>query len=996
MKTKRMSAHFGLRHFCRCAVPLCRRRGLTLVELFVAMLIGLTVLGTATVILWQGLSITDSNSAYSLALRGAACSFEFLPKAVGYADTVEIMDAKHIVRDEALRDEGWHYIVLGGDRLREVFWDGERRELPLAGSEYLTSVDFMVATASPDLNGRLLKVVLHAKKSEGLASGREIELQRSLMIRASGGLTGERGPVLRYLPDPLPEPDLNLYSGDMHGASASFSRGNAVTWDKVDYDDYLGLEGQLAFLKGRVEDEVEFKWILCDASLIDSPVQPVGKDPLSLKKFFESDRIGLDVPTASRGDSVLKEAIRVLDVASVREEADGAFTVDWKVPTEPEEVMGKYAILAAVYTPKGRTVRDYWPVLVKIGDIQSDPLFQRISDTFRARSVGGQGEYSDPANSDKNLIRVSEGWGEEIYDSGANESRGSITLLGQNPGSPTATMKVANVLTPEYFKHMDTSIYGVTNYALYLDAALASGVSGGYGILLNGSVSQTANASGVFDATGYVFQVDPGLNGFTVRYFAKNKTLATPQEHFGTRTVYFYDSQRGFPSPKNIFSAGVPGGEDFSRNEGAPAGTDIFHRLPYNVRSGANDRGVEKYLTALIPSRLTDAAHPKDALVYGTPSTTNGLALYMPKWLQTWNGGSSPSAGEYPHSRGFRWDGIWNIDINNAQNRENWFQRHILKLTVLEVTRDVPASQLAPEEWKAASEGGHKAGDMIVRAELIVMKDPTKSVYDSRNYVYSKPMWFGRFRGDSWRGDEDSVFKKTGNTMMHEVASPEPARGDRQSFRRRGMRTRSWLETVDSLHPDYEKGDRKIWTPPVAVDLNRGDTVQNQGHLFATSTFPDYGDPANPVVPKDGSGRYTGEYQKMAYGRLSVLTWDDNSRPLYGLYALRGWDYGFNGSTADVGSGTAVPTLKRFLTIQQGTQLAYAKTGSGVPAYKKNRERSFGLRSWAASGTQNVGLTLYDAWIGEGFSVEEIRDLLGLDPRQFPTDESVGRLLEIQ
>ena len=958
--------------------------------------VGLVVLGIVAGILWQGMSIVDANSAYSLALRGAVSSFEFLPKAVGYAGIVEIKDSKHVISDEALRDEGWRYVVLKGDRLYEIYWDGTRQEQPVMGSEFLTSVDFVAKTVSPDAGRHLLGVTLRAKKTEGMAFDKTLELRRTLPVRAPDGIGGDAGPVLRYLPDPSPEPDLNLYSGDMYDGLAAFSRTGPANWKAVDYDDYLGLEGRLEFLKGRVGDEVTFKWILCDSSLIDAPLQRVGRDSLSLRKFFDSERVGLDVLSASKGDSVLDGAIRVLDVESVREGDDGTFTANWKVPVDPEEIMGKYAVLAAVYSPKGRTTDEYWPVFVQIGNIASDPFFERISDTFKARSRGEQGEYSDTSDPDKNLIRVSEGWGEEIYSPGDSESRGSVTLLGQKPDSTSATMKVTNVLTPEYFSHMDTSVYGVTNYAIYLDAALASGVSGGYGILLNGLVSQKPDAAGIFQATGYVFQVDPGLDGFTIRYFAKNDTVTTPQEHFGSRVMYFYDAQKAFPSPKKIFSAGAPGGEDFSQNEGAPAGKDIFHRMAYNVRGGASDRTTAAFLSTINASRQTDAAHPDNALVYGTPSTTNGLALYTPKWLQTWTGSAALAPGEYPRSRGFRWDGIWNVDVNNPQNRENWFQRHILKLTVLELTRDVPAAQLAPAAWRTASEGGHKAGDMIVRAELILMKDPTKSVYDSRNYVYSKPMWFGKFRGDAWRGDEPSVFKKMGNTMMHEVAAPEPAKGDRQSFRRRGMRVRSWLETSAPSHPDNEAGPNKIWTPPLAVDLNRGDTVQNQGHAFGIPNFPGYGIPATPVVSKDASGRYTGEYLPMAYGRLSWLTSGDISKPLYGLYALRGKDYGFNGSASDAGSGVNTPTEKYFLTVQQGTQLAYAKSWSGVPPYRKNRDRSFGLRSWAATGTRNVGLTLYVAWIGEGFSIGEIRDLLGLDPVQFPDDGSVHRLIETE
>jgi hypothetical protein len=187
---------------------------------------------------------------------------------------------------------------------------------------------------------------------------------------------------------------------------------------------------------------------------------------------------------------------------------------------------------------------------------------------------------------------------------------------------------------------------------------------------------------------------------------------------------------------------------------------------------------------------------------------------------------------------------------------KEWTRRHLLKLTVLEVTRDILASEIesewaknvhhedhspeyAPQSY-SGSEVIHKKGDLFVRAELIQLKRgtddgigngnvdfrtspntldagtytayantmPTASttavenkrnaaraledrwIYDSRNWVYSKPLWFGKFRGDAWQGREDygkrktgSPFKRMGMSMMHLVADPEPKGGDVQSFR---------------------------------------------------------------------------------------------------------------------------------------------------------------------------------------------------------------------
>jgi hypothetical protein len=198
-------------------------------------------------------------------------------------------------------------------------------------------------------------------------------------------------------------------------------------------------------------------------------------------------------------------------------------------------------------------------------------------------------------------------------------------------------------------------------------------------------------------------------------------------------------------------------------------------------------------------------------------------------------------------------------DFATALPKE-WTRRHILKLTVLEVTRNIYADEVE-EEWRkkihhedyddnnlsaalqkyGSGEIIHKEGDMFVRAELIQLKRgtddglrngnvdidglstsdstynnyaatmPTSSspaveasikkargleddwIYDSRNWVYSKPLWYGKFRGDGWRGRGDpkdpkdrthwSLFKRMGMSMMHLVTDPEPKGGDAQSFR---------------------------------------------------------------------------------------------------------------------------------------------------------------------------------------------------------------------
>jgi hypothetical protein len=381
--------------------------------------------------------------------------------------------------------------------------------------------------------------------------------------------------------------------------------------------------------------------------------------------------------------------------------------------------------------------------------------------------------------------------------------------------------------------------------------------------------------------------------------------------------------------------------------------------------------------------------------------------------------------------------------------------RHIMKFTVLEVTKDITQSQIGKDEtgqyWHepiAPAEGSgdaavvHKAGDMFVRAEMIQLRknprNPTMAIdpNNSRNYVYSKPIWFGKIKGDSWSGDDASPFKKMGDTMSHIVAPMEPRAGDAQSYRRRGMRVRSWKEafygqdffnspTVDdntgeanynrewfvsTPPPDYPNKDymgdpKAIWTPPIAINLNALATAQSGS--IASNTFGQYQLSTQTVgrasVTVDGKTQtaYNGKYDDRIYGRLSLLRPYGNNKPLHGLYALQGWDYGYNDNTGAV-YDSASNSAKRFLMVVRGMRLPYnlhqfsananaydaikssyynrepGRTGN----YKADRERVLGFRFWINSGTAST--KIYDIWIGEGFTPWEVREVLGLDLTKYP------------
>jgi hypothetical protein len=357
----------------------------------------------------------------------------------------------------------------------------------------------------------------------------------------------------------------------------------------------------------------------------------------------------------------------------------------------------------------------------------------------------------------------------------------------------------------------------------------------------------------------------------------------------------------------------------------------------------------------------------------------------------------------------------------------------------------------------------HAAGDMIVRAELIQLKPGKSDFYNSRNYVYSKPIWFGKYRGDTWSADDPSPFKKLGNRMVNIVSAPEPMYGDDQSYRRRNMRVRSWKESfegwnfsrragdwyewktfVPELPPDFLTwnkqanggvlndgkptawDDKAVWTPPIGIDMNKYDkdeftvTPDSDGRIHpalspfiyaagsvAATTFGQYaytGTNAQYVQRELGIDDYgkavyawNANYTPWLYGRLSLQrpmvpvipngdgTMKPNPTPLYGLYALRGWDFGSTGRTNV--TYDADNTLKRFLMVQQGLRLPYS-----LKNWTRDHDRTIQLEFWTSCKTSNAKLN--DMWIGEGFAPWEVKEILGLDPERTWTNADIVNLYD--
>jgi hypothetical protein len=1044
------------------------------------------------------------------------------------------------------------------------------------------------------------------------------------------------GALLRYLPENQIMPKLAVYGTSV---DKKFDYDSPPqTWDSLkvfNYDTKLDARLELPprLLKPVKEsgEDVIFTWIVVDPTIfkLDVVNSDANKDPEAILAYLEKrvpeylereedwnllkeiydidetpDEDGnlpeetiaelLDDPFNMGAEDPKAKGFQLMNVTrgQLIDENSGLFDIGTKkfnvgdalngLTVAYDYYRGAYMIVVAKFSD-GKGGWKKWPVYVQLGTYEDDTLFTEIITQVAEKLKDAPNTHIGDTflNTDYKYGTL-----DEVEMEG---ERRYFEVTGNKKGGGAAPI-VMKKLTPNDFSHMiprgatkkDDILYGVTNYAVYVDAEVRDSGSGGYAVVLNGSKVHVNGSpldesdkdkkygkDAEYTTGGHYFQFDPGANGLVIRYFAYQPHVdhgfgQTDIFVFGTRPMYFYDATKeNFPAPGVIEFFKTASGPDFvtkfeNFNENAGAGTNdkINYRIPFSALARRSmydiqgtDLGKLEYLNTTI--NFSDKMEGRDEdnggtyrgpfyPAYGvTIGTATGFgSIYSPKHMQSWHNYNypeeyivdmaAPNASEDKRI-GFRWDRSWHLELrkkiepNSIWQNPVWEQRHILKLTILEVTRDITAGEV-DEEWRYNIHhrndnpltGGqltkladdyviHKSGDMFVRAELIQLKPGATDWNNSRNYVYSKPVWYGKFKGDAWRGDDQSPFKKLGNTMQHIVADPEPEEGDDQSYRRRGMRVRSWKEsflgwdfskvtrpnyryvwrdfvnggkeTYDKDEPfgvsDSLKGKRfppdfyesvyadgvagrvdsdktktahSVWTPPLEIDLNADSALsdENENKLFTShsnvrnvsQSGDSLGDASIPIDksaktfgqymnnnnggqyvererrPKSWGGyvyAYNGKYKKdtpLIYGRLSFLRpWRDalpnQTTPIFGLYAMRGWDFGTSRMRDDKDNNkvriydSTVNTPKRFLTVVQGLQLPFypqklkvwANESESSPrdmspggnVFKPDRDRVIGFRFWDNGAASDASKTrLYDTWIGEGFSPREVRAILGL------------------
>lgn len=105
---------------------------------------------------------------------------------------------------------------------------------------------------------------------------------------------------------------------------------------------------------------------------------------------------------------------------------------------------------------------------------------------------------------------VMTGDGSYIFDSDVDGGELDMNIKGS--GGATNGSMIMTELTDEYFDNLKADI---NSYSIIVDAKNSDTGNGGYGVLLRGVAYE--NTNGTYDDYGYMFQFDPGANGFVLR-----------------------------------------------------------------------------------------------------------------------------------------------------------------------------------------------------------------------------------------------------------------------------------------------------------------------------------------------------------------------------------------------------------------------------------------------------------------------------------------------
>ena len=542
-----------------------RRRAFTLVELIIGMVMMVIVMGGIITGLSMGLRLytrAEANGKVTNGARFTAASFKHtIWPMMSRASIVEILPS---LPDAAVSDSEDCYVYLDESEQCVKYRIGGRDE-PLAGSEYITSLDFSVPTASEDrAENFILRMSVEAQAPRIKSAHVTLDIDSALINRPAkrGPATKAAaygGPVLHF--NIFDFRELNQYTPP--GDSRPLKNDETVKKNSViqlRYDItvpsgrrdatkilyYASTESKASLPKsaGYWEDThydtpqytKNTKDNYCWPLLITSGDEYYLAGDQYKKASGKEDEF-LKIPTS--GEFYVYTGSNFEGNGSDFED-DGKLKKD-KVKTKAER-FGRFAILRAwvvpAYSdadgsgfvrPKGY---EQWSTRVKIQPSLM-PGENFWIETLNAKVNPETDPYSDQywQPDDETTAKGKMDTEEGTYEVEVTMSSAAAHKLSQ-------TALLAKAVKPEHLKdarrydavaHDGVSYTGITNYSYIVDATMKNNV-GGLAVILNGYRDEKKNEG----VNGFMFAYDPGACG--IKMFLMN-----PAGNVGTPNLSNFD-----------------------------------------------------------------------------------------------------------------------------------------------------------------------------------------------------------------------------------------------------------------------------------------------------------------------------------------------------------------------------------------------------------------------------------------------------------------------
>ena len=510
-----------------------RHKGFTLPELLMGMVLMLIVMGSVVAVLKTALDLYSKTELNSLVIEGVRFTTDSYRRRIvpmlSNASEVELLDSNISV--PAIASANNHYIYLSDNK---VMHKSETDTVPLEGSEYIDSLDFLLPTSSSDDVGTnyILKINisgLNQKNNERAELSVVLESPLYNKPIKSGETVvsaNYSGKVLRFVASEISF-DIVLKDVKIRKDSSSgedVSNSESVAKGTTLYASYIVEPSEDPGYT--LQDCSDVRWYISGSS-------SVNVDPAAAES-------GLPIPsTGSEPDNRTSNSWLLVDssnnpLTGKTLSTNGTFYVrtasgarSWGnygiVRYFVKSAMQKTDGTGTVYGPEKQSP---FAAITKAGSGRGGKLWREWMKSLQDIQLGGpgtEGFFNTGLSGVELQIDYVTGETHLIIKRPAGGTAGSVTVAVSGGYLFEDEKK-------EVVESDNKSYTTITNYSLLVDADVLAG--NGYALLLSGaSVSDSPN---LFADCGYMFQYDQAIDAFPMRLYADGHHNSNGEtKHYG-------------------------------------------------------------------------------------------------------------------------------------------------------------------------------------------------------------------------------------------------------------------------------------------------------------------------------------------------------------------------------------------------------------------------------------------------------------------------------